>query len=58
MKTKDAYFDFKVDELNQESIAPFKGGNTPFLQTYVCFASKHNLINFLKLLNTIIKWLE
>lgn len=42
MKTKDAYFEFKVDGLNQESIAPFKGGNTPFCKPK--FALRVNLI--------------
>ena len=42
MKTKDAYFDFKAEELNQESIAPVKGGNTPYCKRL--FAVRVNLI--------------
>lgn len=57
MKTKDAYFDFVVYELNQESIAPVNGGNTPFCKRWFAIR-EYNLINFLKLINTIILWLD
>ena len=57
MKTLGAHSEFKAEELNQE-YCPFLRGQYPFLQTLVCYTSQHNLTNFLKLKNIIIKWLE